>query len=223
MSAGPDETFLNSEKTSGANMSYGATPAPPGYDNPNYTYQSMASGAPQHTIVGPQAFVESDRLIQLHRAQHDQQSLGDDNEDMDIYSTKGHVKVTFDEIFNEPQNVTSWGPIRTVNSVAFEYTQGGVYKVLSAGLGVILAVLWGLMFGLFNFFIVWFVHPWLKMCFMGIRLFGMTIKAFVRVWFDPFFQSMGLSLSSIAGRFSLKLSGIPGPRADPENAIQNNQ
>ncbi|XP_035698192.1 caveolin-2-like [Branchiostoma floridae] len=219
MSAGPNDTFPVSEKTSGASMSYGAT-APPGYDNPNYIYQTLPSSAAQHTRVGQQAFVESDRLIEMHRAQH---SLEDDKEDMDIYSTKGHVKVTFDEIFNEPKNVTSFEPIRTVNSVVFEYTQGGVYKILSAGLGVILAVVWGLAFGLFNFFIVWFVHPWLKMCFMGIRLFGLTIKAIVRTCIDPFFQSLGLSLSTIAGRFSLKLSGIPGPRADPENAIQNNQ
>ncbi|XP_019647122.1 PREDICTED: caveolin-2-like [Branchiostoma belcheri] len=220
MSAGPDDTFLGSEKTSGSNMSYGATTAPPGYDNPNYTYQAMASSAAQQGVVGPQAFVESDRLIQLQRAQH---APGDEEEDMDIYSTKGHVKVTFNEIFNEPQNVTSFEPVKAVNQVVFEYTQSGIYKVLSAGLGVILAVVWGLAFGLFNFFIVWFVHPWLKMCFMAVRLFGLTIKAIVRSCVDPWFQSLGLSLSSIAGRFSLKLSGIPGPRAEPAIAIQNGQ
>ena len=67
---------------------------------------------------------------------------------------------------------------------------------------------WGIIFGLVNYAVVWFIQPALKIVFIIFRVAAMPTKAFVRAFLDPLFQAAGQVFSFISAKFRLKVLGL---------------
>ena len=90
----------------------------------------------------------------------------------------------------------------------FSYSQAGLYFFLTLVTGVFLGLAWGVVFGLVNYVIVWFLHPALKILFMVMRIAAMPSRAFVRAFMDPLFQAAGQVFSFISAKLRLKVMGL---------------
>ena len=84
-----------------------------------------------------------------------------------------------------------------------------MFYVLSILLGFFLSLIWGLVFSINNYAIVWFVQPTIKLWFTWTRIAAVLVRAAIRSMLDPLFESIGLQFSSIRATFNLMLSGLP--------------
>jgi hypothetical protein len=83
--------------------------------------------------------------------------------------------------------------------------QGGTYYCFAATFGLCLSVMWGISFGLNNFFIVWTIQPMTKLFFGCLRVGYVCIRALIRITLDPCYESCGMIFSKINGNFTVSL------------------
>ena len=139
----------------------------------------------------------------------------------DIYKVTDHVKIGFDDIFGEPFALrtgdigSALAPhVRKIFNHVFSYSQSALYFFLTLVTGVFLGLGWGIIFGLVNYIVVWFIQPALKIVFILFRIIAMPIRAFVRAFLDPLFQAFGQVFSFISAKFRLRVLGLDyaGPK-----------
>lgn len=73
-------------------------------------------------------------------------------------------EISFDVAFPESDELDG---IREIQSVLYLYSRKGLFNLLSISIGMFLAVIWGLLLGLIQFFLIWFLHPFL-VCFVQL-------------------------------------------------------
>ena len=90
----------------------------------------------------------------------------------------------------------------------YDTVQVTIYYVLSIILGSVLSILWGIVFGIVNFFTVWFAQPFIKLFFNLFRCMYIVHRTWIRMFCDPFNESIALALSRIGGKFTMNIQGI---------------
>ncbi|XP_041455041.1 caveolin-3-like [Lytechinus variegatus] len=129
-------------------------------------------------------------------------------DEMDLYSLKPNVKVDFEETFQEPLGSESISVVFNYNKAIFNWTSRDFYIFLSALLGPILGIAWGLVFASMNFLLVWVVNPTLKVILQACRIVEVLSRGVVRSSLDPIFQSFGQMFTYLRGNFSLTVPGL---------------
>lgn len=99
----------------------------------------------------------------------------------------------------------------------FILKQRGFYIFLSALLGPILGIAWGLVFAIMNFILVWLVNPALKVILQACRIVEVLARGVLRSSLDPLFQSIGQTFTSVRGNFTLTVPGLDGPSLKKES------
>lgn len=138
-------------------------------------------------------------------------------DDMNLYSLKPNVKVDFEETFQEPLGSENVSVVWNYNKVIFNWTSRGFYIFLSALLGPILGIAWGLVFAIMNFILVWLVNPALKVILQACRIVEVLARGVLRSSLDPLFQSIGQTFTSVRGNFTLTVPGLDGPSLKKES------
>mmetsp|Transcript_3721 Transcript_3721/g.4617 ORF Transcript_3721/g.4617 Transcript_3721/m.4617 type:complete len:427 (-) Transcript_3721:113-1393(-) len=68
------------------------------------------------------------------------------------------MDMAFDKRFKKSEEAKG---LRTIIQLIYFYARKGIFNLLSILLGIILAILWGYTMGFYEFYLVWFVLPWI--------------------------------------------------------------
>ena len=68
------------------------------------------------------------------------------------------MDMAFDKRFKKSEEVKG---LRDLVRFIYYYARKGLFNLLSILLGIILAILWGYTMGLYEFYLVWFILPWI--------------------------------------------------------------
>ncbi|XP_077978707.1 caveolin-1-like [Glandiceps talaboti] len=134
--------------------------------------------------------------------------LGPKKMNENIYNFDHHVELDFPEVFQAPKTSRNWGPILRANRLLYSVTQDFVYRVWVVVLGWLLALLWGILFGTFNFLTVWLLQPIWKIVFVVVRNVAIPYTVIIRAALDPIFESIGHILSHIRAGVFLRAQGM---------------
>ena len=72
--------------------------------------------------------------------------------------------------------------------------QEAVYFFLTIVCGLVFGVFWGAVYGLVDFFTVWFLQPAISIYFVAMRWTLLILRATVRSLMDPLFESVSKTL-----------------------------
>ena len=86
--------------------------------------------------------------------------------------------------------------------------QATIYYTLVIIFGSILALVWGIVFGIINFVTVFAVQPFIKLSFTLFRCGYIVTRVWVRMTLDPCYESIALQLSRMNGRMKLDVKGM---------------
>ena len=76
--------------------------------------------------------------------------------------------------------------------------------------------MWAFAVAINDFFIVWTVHPFLKLSYTWVRAFGAVWRVGARIGMDPIMEAFGQCFAFMKGKFSLSVTGMPQYRPGPE-------
>ncbi|XP_073456392.1 caveolin-3-like [Aquarana catesbeiana] len=107
------------------------------------------------------------------------------------------VQVDFEDVIAEPDSIHSFDGVWKASSTTFTVTKYWCYRVLSAILGLPLALIWGFLFACLSFCHIWAIVPCVKSYLMEVQCLGQFYAACVRTFCDPIFEAMGKALSGI--------------------------
>lgn len=102
----------------------------------------------------------------------------------------------FEDVIAEPEGTHSLDGVWKASYTAFTISKHWCYWLLSAILGVPLALLWGVRFAMLSFCHVWLVRPCLRSCLMEWQCLGHVYRHGVHTLCDPFCESMGRMFQS---------------------------
>ncbi|KAL2091222.1 hypothetical protein ACEWY4_013485 [Coilia grayii] len=118
--------------------------------------------------------------------------------DRDPKSLNGDtVRVDFDDVIAEPDGTHSLDGVWRASYTAFTISKYWCYRLLSAVLGVPLALLWGTLFATLSFCHVWLVRPCTSSCVMQSQCLGRVYGHGVRTICDPLCASLGRVFQSV--------------------------
>ena len=88
----------------------------------------------------------------------------------------------------------------------FFLSQRFVYLVLTLIIATFLVIIWGILFAIGNFLVVWIIQPILKLLFLLMRVSGnLTRVAMVSIC-QPFFQAASVVYSNFRGSFNVNVA-----------------
>ena len=99
-------------------------------------------------------------------------------------------------------------PVSQCLNAFFDTVHITIYFVLSLVFGSVLAIIWGLVFGIVNFLTVWFVQPFIKLWFTAFRCGFMIWRVWTRMWCDPCYESVALAFSKIRGNVTVNVKRL---------------
>jgi len=131
--------------------------------------------------------------------------------DTSMFELPDHVNLSYEATLAEPDYYKD-GPLgRAMKPVSkcLESTSDSLqvifYYILSVTFGAILAVVWGIIFGVINFVTIWLAHPFIKIFLTVYRCFYVCSRASTRMCCDPFFESASIMYTRIRGGFHVTL------------------
>ena len=68
------------------------------------------------------------------------------------------MDMAFDKRFKKSEEVPG---LRAIIQLIYHHSRKGIFNLLSIVLGIILAILWGYTMGWYEFYLVWFILPWI--------------------------------------------------------------
>ncbi|KAM9326613.1 caveolin-3-like [Gastrophryne carolinensis] len=107
------------------------------------------------------------------------------------------VQVDFEDVIAEPDSIHSFDGVWKASSTTFTVTKYWCYRVLSAILGLPLALIWGFLFACLSFCHIWAVVPCVKSYLMEVQCLGQFYSVCVRTFCDPIFEAFGKAFSGI--------------------------
>ncbi|KAJ4938500.1 hypothetical protein JOQ06_003116 [Pogonophryne albipinna] len=107
------------------------------------------------------------------------------------------VKVDFEDIIAEPPGTYSFDGVWKASFTTFTVTKYWVYRLLTALVGIPLALIWGIFFAILSFLHIWAVVPCVKSYLIEIHCVSRVYSICVHTFCDPLFEAMGKCLSSI--------------------------
>ncbi|KAJ7417318.1 Caveolin-3 [Willisornis vidua] len=111
------------------------------------------------------------------------------------------VKVDFEDVIAEPVGTYSFDGVWKASYTTFTVSKYWCYRLLSAILGIPLAVIWGFLFALISFCHIWAVVPCIKSYLIEIQCVSRIYSLCIHTFCDPFFEA----LSKICGNVRVAL------------------
>ncbi|NXG36013.1 CAV3 protein, partial [Dromaius novaehollandiae] len=115
------------------------------------------------------------------------------------------VKVDFEDVIAEPAGTFSFDGVWKASYTTFTVSKYWCYRLLSAALGVPLAVLWGFLFALISFCHIWAVVPCIKSYLIEIQCVGRIYSLCIHTFCDPLFEA----LARVCGGIKVSLRKEP--------------
>ncbi|XP_072287366.1 caveolin-3-like [Pyxicephalus adspersus] len=107
------------------------------------------------------------------------------------------VQVEFEDVIAEPDSIHSFDGVWKASGTTFTVTKYWCYRVLSAILGLPLALIWGFLFACLSFCHIWAVVPCVKSYLIEVHCLGQFYAVCVRTFCDPVFEAVGKALGGI--------------------------
>ncbi|XP_007892775.1 caveolin-1 [Callorhinchus milii] len=107
------------------------------------------------------------------------------------------VKVDFEDVIAEPEGTYSFDGVWKASFTTFTVSKYWCYRLLSAILGIPLAIIWGIYFAILTFIHIWAVMPCIKSYMIEIQFISRVYSICIHTFFDPLFEAMGKMCSSI--------------------------
>ncbi|XP_072020834.1 caveolin-1-like [Amphiura filiformis] len=123
-----------------------------------------------------------------------------------MFDFSGHVDCTFAKVFPEARGTHSVEAVsRCMNSI-FSLTQQITYMILTVFIATFLAFIWGIIFAVCNFIIIWLLQPVVKLLFLFIRLLGDIARVIIKSVAQPLFQAISAVCSNYRGNFNVNVA-----------------
>ncbi|KAF1503479.1 Caveolin-3, partial [Megadyptes antipodes antipodes] len=107
------------------------------------------------------------------------------------------VKVDFEDVIAEPVGTYSFDGVWKASYTTFTVSKYWCYRLLSAILGIPLAVLWGFLFALISFCHIWAVVPCIKSYLIEIQCVSRIYSLCIHTFCDPLFEALSKICSNI--------------------------
>ncbi|XP_037538423.1 caveolin-1-like [Nematolebias whitei] len=111
-------------------------------------------------------------------------------------------QVDFEDIIAEPAGTYSFDGVWKASFTTFTVTKYWCYRLLTALVGIPLALIWGIFFAILSFVHIWAVVPCIKSYLIETHCISRVFSICVHTFFDPLFEAMGKCFSSIRIRLS---------------------
>ena len=112
--------------------------------------------------------------------------------DRDENDMNKHIVMDFGDVFAEPDACHSWNWTWLSASRVYRFTSNTVYKLLAAIVAIPLAMIFGVIFGLFSVIGIFISTPIGRMLAVPCMTFAKAWNFIVRCLLDPIFASIGL-------------------------------
>ncbi|XP_032378923.1 caveolin-1 [Etheostoma spectabile] len=107
------------------------------------------------------------------------------------------VKVDFEDVIAEPAGTYSFDGVWKASFTTFTVTKYWCYRLLTALVGIPLALVWGIFFAILSFIHIWAVVPCIKSYLIEIHCVSRVYSICVHTFCDPLFEAMGKCFSSV--------------------------
>ncbi|KFV84527.1 Caveolin-3, partial [Struthio camelus australis] len=107
------------------------------------------------------------------------------------------LQVDFEDVIAEPVGTYSFDSVWKTSYTTFTVSKYWCYRLLSAILGIPLAVLWGFLFALISFCHIWAVVPCIKSYLIEIQCVGRIYSLCIHTFCDPLFEALARICSNI--------------------------
>ncbi|NXR02200.1 CAV3 protein, partial [Sagittarius serpentarius] len=107
------------------------------------------------------------------------------------------VKVDFEDVIAEPVGTYSFDSVWKTSYTTFTVSKYWCYRLLSAILGIPLAVVWGFLFALISFCHIWAVVPCIKSYLIEIQCVSRIYSLCIHTFCDPLFEALSKICSNV--------------------------
>ncbi|XP_012694465.1 caveolin-1 [Clupea harengus] len=107
------------------------------------------------------------------------------------------VKVEFEDVIAEPAGTYSFDGVWKASFTTFTVTKYWCYRLLTALVGIPLALVWGIFFAILSFVHIWAVVPCVKSYLIEIQCVSRVYSICVHTFLDPLFEAMGKCFGGI--------------------------
>ncbi|KAM9227620.1 caveolin-3 [Leptosomus discolor] len=107
------------------------------------------------------------------------------------------VKVDFEDVIAEPVGTYSFDGVWKASYTTFTVSKYWCYRLLSAILGIPLAVVWGFLFALISFCHIWAVVPCIKSYLIEIQCVSRIYSLCIHTFCDPLFEALSKICSNV--------------------------
>ncbi|KAL4659476.1 caveolin-1-like [Arapaima gigas] len=107
------------------------------------------------------------------------------------------VKVDFEDVIAEPPGTYSFDGVWKASFTTFTVTKYWCYRLLTALVGIPLALIWGIFFAILSFLHIWAVVPCVKSYLIEIHCISRVYSICIHTFCDPFYEAMGRCLGNI--------------------------
>lgn len=111
-------------------------------------------------------------------------------------------QVDFEDVIAEPAGTYSFDGVWKASFTTFTVTKYWCYRLLTALVGIPLALIWGIFFAILSFIHIWAVVPCIKSYLIEIHCISRVYSICVHTFCDPMFEAAGKCLGSIRLRVS---------------------
>lgn len=109
------------------------------------------------------------------------------------------LKVNFEDVIAEPDGTHSVDLVWKCSNDTFTFTKRWFYRFLTLLLGVILSMLWGLVFAIMSFLSIWVVAPCIRYFQVLFACLCQPVLVGIRYMILPLFKVVGKMASSVKG------------------------
>lgn len=106
-------------------------------------------------------------------------------------------QVDFEDVIAEPVGTYSFDGIWKSSYTTFTVSKYWCYRLLSAVLGIPLAVIWGFLFALISFCHIWAVVPCIKSYLIEIQCVSRIYSLCIHTFCDPLFEALSKICSNV--------------------------
>ncbi|KAM9389815.1 caveolin-1 [Phaethornis superciliosus] len=107
------------------------------------------------------------------------------------------VKIDFEDVIAEPEGTHSFDGIWKASFTTFTVTKYWFYRLLSAILGIPMALIWGIYFAILSFLHIWAVVPCIRSYLIEIQCISRVYSICIHTFCDPLFEATGRIFSNI--------------------------
>lgn len=112
------------------------------------------------------------------------------------------LQVDFEDVIAEPAGTYSFDTVWKASFTTFTVTKYWCYRLLTALVGIPLALVWGIFFAILSFIHIWAVVPCVKSYLIEIHCISRVYSICVHTFCDPLFEAMGKCFSSVRIRMT---------------------